>query len=173
MAVVDFQGSLTIRDELGVTATLPFFLEGPDTATLANVRTAIDAIASAADPIIGGQIVEATVTFHPGLPGGIKAVPAAASRVEQTGLFNWSNATTPYKFGIDVPSLANSKISGGKVNLADADVEAFIDIFEAAIGVFTAVTAGYDPLVALLDVALTFRKHRKSLTRSSKEVGAS
>jgi len=172
MANVVIQASLNIIDELGTTATLPVFLEGPDTATLANVSTAINAIASAADPIIGGQIVDSTVTFHPGLPGGIKVTPAAGSRVEQTGLFNWSNSVTPYKFGIDVPSIANGVISGGKIDITDADVEAFIDIFEAAIGVFTAVTGGYDPLLSLIDVALTFRKHRKQLTRSSREVGA-
>lgn len=169
MADVVFVASFTIQDELGVQATMPVFLQGPDTATLANIHTSIVDIGNELDAIIGGRILEATVTFHPVNGTTWKTAADAGSRVEQTGLFNYSNDTTPYKFGIDVPSLSDAVLDGPRIDLDNSDIGNFVDLFTAAIGVFTAVTNGYDPLVALLDAALTFRKRRKQLTRVSKE----
>jgi hypothetical protein len=170
MADVVIQCSFTLRDELGTSATMPFFLMGPDTSTLANVVTAMQAVADKLEAITGAVIERANVTFHPGL-SGMAITPTAGARVEQTGLFNWSNTVTPFKWPIDVPAILDTVLTAGKIDLAQADVEAFTDLFEVAIGVFTAVTGGYDPLDALVDAALTFRKHRKQLTRSSHEPG--
>lgn len=169
MADVVIQCSFTLRDELGILATFPFFLKGADTSTLANIATAMQDVATLLDTITGAVIEKANITFHPEVTVG--STPTAGARVEQTALFNWSNTITPYLFGLDVPGFLSSKIVNGKIDLTDVDVEAFTDIWEAAIGAFTAVTAGYDPLLALVDAALTFRKHRKQLTRSTKEPG--
>lgn len=139
--------------------------------TVAQAVAAWGANATALDAIIGGQIIGGGVEVL--RPATGKGAPVGGSRVEQTGVFDFTNATTPHRFGVAVPSLADAVISGGTILLTeDGVVDVWLDILEAAItggGVYT--NAAQQAIVALADAFLSFRKRRKQLSRSSRELG--
>jgi len=165
--------SISLLDELGIKSsmTIPAMID-PTTGTPAALKTAWDDLSEAVDGVIGSQITGGSVAIITTPGGTLKTSPAAGSRVEQTGLFNFSNATSKYKFGIDVPSIKNTVLSGNKVDLTNGAVSTLLDLLTAAFtgGVF-ANTSQY-PLVALVDALLSFRKRRKQLARASFEPGA-
>lgn len=164
--------SYSVLDELGIRAsmTIPAMID-PTTGTPAAIKTEWLALGAEIDALTGAQITGGSVAtvFTP--DSGWKATPAAGSRVEQTGLFNFSNSTSKYKFGVDLPAIDNSKLDGNKIDLTDSDVTAFIG---SLVGTFTggrfANTATF-ALVALVDAILSFRKRRKQLSRASFEPG--
>lgn len=169
LATVNTLVSIHVVDELGVKATMPIWLSGADTQTLAQLVTAAQSIATDTDAIIGGQIIKVTAAVSVPVPSGAKALPAAGSRVEQTALFNFSQTGSPYKYGVDVPSVKDAALTGGRVNLANTDVLAWITLITGAIGAFTPESTAFRAIVGLVDALLTFRKHRKQLDRVSYE----
>ncbi len=162
--------SATVLDELGVTATSLAHVDVDPATTLAAVATAAGAWAADLDPIIGGQITGLRVTLNVPVPGGLKTTPDAGSRVEQTGLFNFGVAANGRRYGVSVPSLSDGKIAGGKINILDTDVQAFIDLLKTAVTAIGFVNSAGQEFTRAIDAVLSFRKHRRQLTRSSFEV---
>lgn len=165
--------SVEITDAEGVTATSPIYLDIPPTVTVADLTTVAGEYLALLDAIIDGQITDAKFIITPaaGAFAGLKSAPVAGSNVESTGLFNFSQTGSKYKFGIDVPSIANSKIVGGRINLSDSDIAAWKGFIEGVHLTITVVSKFVLVLVALLDALRTFRKHRRALIKRSFEVG--
>jgi len=163
--------SIEITDAEGVTASSPIYLNVPSTVTVADLTTLAGEYMTLLDAIIDGQITGATYHIVPaaGAFTGLKSAPVAGSNVESTGLFNFSQTGIKYKFGIDVPSIANSKIVGGRVNLSDSDVAAWMGFMTTVHLTVTVVSKFVLTLVALIDALRTFRKHRTALTKRSFE----
>jgi len=158
-------------DKLGVETSMPIYLKIDDTKTIAQLVTDANLLGQQVDPISDSQITDFEVRIKNG--GGVsggKSAPAATAENERTGLFNFSQVTSPYKYGVDVPAIADSKISGGKINLSDSDIAAFIAALVAAGTAATPESTSLYTLVALLDALLTFRKHRRAESRRSFEV---
>jgi hypothetical protein len=164
------QLSYTLLDELGTKASSAFPLMIDPAMTVAQLVTATTGFADLLDAIVGGAIVNASASLLFGDQGAKDGTPASGSRVEQTGVFNFNNAVTAYRFGLIAPSLADSVISGGTVNLADSDVIAFVAACHASItGGGVPTNTARQTLTSLRDAFISFRKHRKQLTRSSFE----
>jgi hypothetical protein len=163
--------SYSIVDELGTKAniTVPVMLD-PAVSTPTNMSTEWTTLGGLLDSAIGGQIVGGSMAIVKPADGGWKASPAAGSRVEQTGLLNFLNATTKYKFGVDLPSLKDAAISAGKVNLGYTAISDLITALTTSFNYGVFANTGQYPLTALIDALLTFRKRRKQLSRSSFEV---
>lgn len=164
--------SFTIQDELGTKASEVIYVLADPTKTVANMVTDLQAWGALITPIIGGRLLSAELCITVVPSADQSGKPAAGSRVEQTGVFNFGNASTSRRFGEAVPSLADSVISGGEINLSDTDVAAFVAAMHAASG-----TSGTEPtnnafqvLTGLTDAFISFRKRRKQLLRSSYEV---
>jgi len=160
--------SYTLVDELGTKSTvlIPAMID-PTTGTPAAIKTewlALGGLIDAIDDcmITGGRVETVFVR-----DAGWKSAPDAGALIEQTALFNFTNATSKYKYGVDVPGLADDKIVAGKIDLSDTDIANFITELVTSFtgGVFTN-TSQY-VLAALADAAITFRKRRKQLSRSS------
>jgi len=160
--------SLTILDELGVKANLFANTIVTDATTVANMETFIQEWVTVTDAIIDGQIVRATMKIDLDYSGA-KSAPVAGSRVEQTGLFNFEQASSGYKYGIDVPSISNSVIVGGKLNLSDASIANWKNFVVTGLATITFAGRVVNALLALLDALLTFRKKRKQLDARSFE----
>jgi hypothetical protein len=166
------QFSFTLQDELGTTASMTIYSLLDPTKTIANLVTDWQAWATLITAITGAKILHGTsrVVLTPTADQSSK--PVAGSRVEQTAVFDFPNASNPRLFGEALPALLDTKISGGSINLADTDVAAFTTAMHSASG-----TAASEPtsnqflvLQALHDAFLSFRKRRKQLTRSSYEL---
>lgn len=162
--------SYKLLDKLGVEVSAPFYMAIDDTKTVAQVISDANLFGQNLDPITDSQIIETRISLVGSAVSGAKSAPAATAENERTGLFNFSQSTGPYRFGVDVPGIADSKISNGKINLSDADVAAFVAGMLAAGTALTPESTAFYTLVSLLDALISFRKHRKAESRRSIEI---
>lgn len=162
--------SIELQDNLGVPASHDLFVNVPDTATVANLVTYGQAYCAVLDPVTSAEGVVAHFTVN--FPStGLKTAPLATSEVERTGLFNFSQAGSRYKFGVDVPSIADAVIATGKIDLTNTGVIAWKNfILAAGAGGIQAASKFSNLLSGLLDALISFRKHRKAENRRSFEV---
>jgi hypothetical protein len=174
MANVNVRFSASLQDELGTTASTTAYGVVPDTVTLAGIKTAYLAWQSALDAITdvavtGGRVdlLQAGTATDKGAGAG-KA--KAGSRVEQTGIINFTNASNSHRWGEAVPGLADATIVGGKLDLTNAAVIAFNAILTGALAGGTYTNPYLQAIVAVKDAILSFRERRKQLQRSSFEL---
>lgn len=161
--------SYQITDALGVTATHPVFINAPSGETLAQLQTFANDYTPLIDAVTDGEITGIELRI-PLVVTGAKSGPVAGSEVERTGLFNFEQAGTRYKFGVDVPSIANALLVNGKIDLSNAAITNWVAFLEATTIGITFVSKFANALTALLDAVITFRKHRKLENKRSYEI---
>lgn len=171
MAVVQAIVSQQIKDNLGVTASMPLYFEIDDGSTIADMVGFLQTAITATDAVTDGLIVQVGATVTVPLPSGLKSAPAATAEVERNGLFNFLQEDIKYRFGVAVPAFKASLIANGKINLAAAAVTAFTQLISnyGAPGSPDFTSTSYYSLKSLSDALLSFRKHRKAETRRSVE----
>lgn len=162
--------SYSLIDELGTKTSMnvPAMVD-PTTGTPTALAAAWTGLGTQIDNASGAQILGGTVAIVLKPDGGWKSSPDSGSRVEQTGLFNFVNTTSKYKFGIDLPSIINTALVGGKIDLTNT---AIADLVSFLLATFTGgrfATTSTFFLSALVDAIISFRKRRKSLSRTSFE----
>jgi hypothetical protein len=170
VAVITMGFGATIADELGTTANSNAYISGDDAQTLAQVRTAAQLWATDLDGLTAGQLTSLRVSIHPALPGGIKATPAAGSRVEATAVINLRAGASGHRFGTVIPAIKDALIVAGKLNLADIAITTFVGLLQGAVLAGTYTTPAGNALGVVVDAILSFRKRRKQLARSSFEL---
>jgi hypothetical protein len=69
-----------------------------------------------------------------------------------------------------IPSVKDSAISAGKLNLADASIAALVTLITTATGTQAFANTANQALTTFADALLSFRKRRKQLSKSSFEV---
>jgi hypothetical protein len=159
--------SFTIVDELGVEASDTYYAMLDPTQTITSAVNAWTSLYDVLQPVTDGSIVRGHVDI---LLQPVSISPAVVgSRVEQTGLFNFSATGTTHKFGEPVPAFSSSFITPTGINLSDATVAAFYNFLAATLTVLEWTSNNQQKLIALLDAVLSFRKRRKQLTRSTFE----
>jgi len=166
----DVQYSYTLLDGLGSHASMVIYAKADPTKTLTNILADWETFAALIDLIVGGQILHGQVRLLTAPSGSEKSSPGSTSRVEQTGVFDFPNATNSRIFGEAVPSLADSVIVGGQIDLTDTNVANFVTAMSTATANSEPTTNQFLVLTALRDAFLSFRKHRKQLSRSSFEI---
>jgi hypothetical protein len=148
-------------------AALVSYLRLPDTATLAQAVSGIAVWAAAMDGVIDGAFQQVQLTLTPPLPGGLKAPTGptwAASRVEQTGVFDFTVTGTSRIYGQAVPSLSNSVITSGHIDNANAAIIALENLLTNPTGFFT--NPQLQSLEAVRDTLISFRKRAMLRERS-------
>lgn len=162
--------SVQIQDALGVVASVPYYLEYQDTATIAEINTAAAGILTVLDTATDGQIISASFDLAVPLPT-VKTAPVAGSEVERGGLLNFRQQAVKYRFGVLIPALAATAIVNGKIDLSSGSpVTAFINLIETIGGDLDWISTGGRLLSTFSDALITFRKHRKAESRRSFEV---
>jgi len=170
---LDTQGqfSFSYVDGLGTRASQVIYLQLDSTKTIANLKTDAQAMAALLVGILDVKMLEiqASVVLVPSADQTGK--PISTSRVEQTGVFNFLNASNPRRFGEAVPGLSDDVISGGTIDLG-APVADFVTAMHtiSGTGASQPTTNYYTLLTSLADAFLSFRKRRKQLERSSYEI---
>lgn len=163
--------SYTFQDELGTKASayVPVYFDGT-LVTPTILKTQWTTMGTNLDGMTSAQIISGSINIVPAVSGSWKDTPDAGSRVEQTANFNFANAVTKYKYGVNIPSLANAAIDGGQIDLANTDVAAFIAQVIAGFTNGNFVNTGIHILTALADAFISFRKHRRQVDRATYEV---
>lgn len=128
MAIQNAILSFSVLDADGDKASIPVYVHYDDaTATLAAIQAFMAARASQLDAVLAGQITSMGITIFPALPGGLKGAPVAGSDVERTALLTWDTASSPVRaYGMDLPAAKDAVFTGDLVNVAQADMAAFI-----------------------------------------------
>ena len=158
-------------DELNVEAAINIYANVADTATIAQVDTDFTTLGTALDLITGAQITKGKWSLMMGAQG-VKTGAASGSRTEQTGVFDFNNASTTKKQGIAIPAFLNSLLTGGRINEVATAVSGFSALLSTGTTLVTIVpaNAAYQVLTTRADSFLSFRKRRKQLWRSSVEL---
>lgn len=169
MAIVLGVMSAEVVDRYGIVGTAPAFIEMPDTATLAQLATDVGSYVNEVQNLTDGAVVKGTVRLD--FPGSGTSPTSATGDIEKTGLFNFNNATDSYAQGQIVPDISHLVLTAqGLIDLTNVNVTNFITFMTTAHAAITVVTKGVRALTALRDALISFRKHRKPLTRKTKEL---
>jgi len=168
MAQIPGVVSVHIVDSYGIPGQAPILVECDDTKTLAQLTSDIQDYVTIVQGLTQGVPVEGTITLR----FGTALDPStAAGDIEKGALFNFNNATDTYATGLLIPDVNPAILtSQGLIDLSNSAVTDFITFVTTAHTVITIVTKGLRALTALRDALITFRKHRKPLTRRTKEV---
>lgn len=167
MANLSGNYSFSAIDDAKVRATATLPVRFADTATLAQAAAGWAAMQALLQAIMGASIDKGHISFSQAVAS--PPAPVTDSRVEQNGVFNFAVSGTTHRQGIAVPSLLDSLITAGVIDLG-TPVSDFTDAVSAAItggGVYA--TPDGVALGALVDAFLSFRKHRRQLRAHSFE----
>jgi len=147
--------SIKILDDAGKSKTLPAFFTS--SVTPANIQTFLTAFAPLADAVVDGVLESASLTLDLTLPSGLKSAPVEDSTVRRGATESFA---TPGRFdwSLYVPSFSLSKITGGNIDISDADVIAFNAAYVTGAGGFTPSNGLGLDLTALLHAMEAFRK---------------
>jgi len=164
------QGVISYRgvDQYGITGTTDFFVTIDDTQTVAAMITDVNSLLDIVDTLtqLNEREIVITVVCHRNTDP-----VAGTGDVEKGALFNFDNASDPYAQGYWIPDVEPTILNGsGLIDLTNANVGDFITFLTTAHTVITVVTKGVRALTALRDALISFRKHRKPLSRKTKEI---
>jgi hypothetical protein len=163
--------STTIKDALGVETSFPVYVETSDANTLVHLIADAQAYQLVLDNVIDGLIIGQELKITVPLDA-VKTAFTGTAEVERNALFNFSQASIKYKQGFAVPTIAEAAIVNGKVDLTNSSIIAFFNLLITG-GTYLKFTSKFvNALLALLDVVISFRKHRKRETAVSFEEGS-
>ena len=169
--MANYIGTLSgqIVDSYGIPGQTAVTVEIPDSVTLAEIASDVASFYDDLQPITQGVVLGATLKLDFPKAG---AVPGyATGDIEKGGLFNFNNATDTFATGILTPDISPSVLNGsGLIDLTNADITTWITWLTTAHTAITVVTKGIRALTTLRDALISFRKHRKPLTRKTKEL---
>jgi len=168
MATVHGVLGVRMEDTEGVVTSHQLFVQFSDTATLATLMTAAQAYFALLDPITDAAGITAHLIANFDSTG-LKTAATVKNPLGNGGLFTFAATGTPYKFSALVPSIAEAKLTGGKLNITDTDVQDYYGWFVAPPGALTPTTKGYQVISAFRAFKLSTRKHRREQTRVSEE----
>jgi len=113
-------------------ATLPLYV--PTGLTLTQYQTFADTAAEVIDNVTGSEIVGMDLAIALTLPGGLKAVPVAASLNERGGIVGMETAGQ-FNDSVRIPAILLSLMSGDEFSLTDPLIQAFTLLLTAGNGV--------------------------------------
>jgi hypothetical protein len=166
MAVIHGILSVRLKDYMGVISTHDIFVQVGDDTTLAEVVSAAGTYFLLLDPLTDamGVIAHFTMLFA---STGMKSAVTVENRLDDIGLFAFTQPGAPYKFSEVIPAFAEGKQANGGVNLADEDVQDWLTYIEATGVDLQVESKARIKLGAFLSCQLADRKHRKAVTRVS------
>lgn len=161
--------SVVYLDSLGVKTAVPYYVNIDDSKTVAAALGEVGSLAGALDAVSDSKIVETTLHIGGPLPGAGKSAPVAGSLNNRGEILNFKQTGIPDKYGVLIPAIALSKLTGARLNLSDTDVTNLLTLLTTAGTVFTYVSNVFRVLATLIDSLLSIRKHRKPDSRVSFE----
>jgi len=147
--------SIKVLDDAGKSKTVPAFFTS--SVTPANIQTFATSFIPLLDAVIDGVVESATVTLDITVPGGIKTTPVTDSTVRRGAVESFANPSR-FNWSLYVPTFSLTKITGGNIDISDADVIAFNAAYVTGTGGFTPSNGAGLDLTAFLHAAESFRK---------------
>ncbi len=165
--------SATILDEQNVEALAQSYVLVDPSHSFSDVITTFNTWLADLDACTDGQIIAARIHAGPTLPDGLKGAPVAGSRVEQTGIVNFSATGTTHRWGLAIPALKNSGtvIAAGKIVLTPGDPVPVLAALLTGGGTASLnwTNDNSQTIVALMDALISFRQRGKQLALATHE----
>jgi hypothetical protein len=161
--------TIVMQDAKGERTSIPIYMRyDSGVATLSSIAAFLSGNITTLDAITDGQIVASSLSLQYALPGGIKSAPVADCDVEETGLITYvTNSPTKRAFAEDIGAFAQDKFVGGKIDLAQTDVAAWVTRATGSGGTFEFTNQDFLALLATARSGVkTFRKHRRAAKRT-------
>lgn len=155
-------------DALGVPTNFNGDFEFDDAKTAANIATYVNALFDEFTLTSDAGWSTIAVTLYPTVNN--PTTVNEDSIAERTGLLNFSQTGSRFKYGVDIESIAQSLIVDGKIDLNAGAISDFVDYIVAAHSGFVFISKAANALAALVDAVISFRKKRKLESRRSFEV---
>jgi len=168
MATIIGSVSFTGIDALGVPTNFNEDFTFDDAKTAAQISTYVNDLFDHFTPTSDAGWDKIAVTLYPVVNN--PTTVNSDSIAERTGLLNFSQSGSRFKYGIDIESIAQSLIVDGKIDLGATAITNWTDYLVAAHSGFTLLSKAANALVALIDAVISFRKKRKLESRRSFEV---
>lgn len=171
MAFTQLQISARIQDAWGTETSCLIYGQMGDTEELTSVEALAQSVLVALDGCTDGKIVAAHILL-PIVPTGVKGAPTSRSRVEQTGLLNFTASGTSKRWALAIPSVKDDIMNADRIILLvgePANVLTTYLLNPAGNLGFNGCNETCQPLTALVDASVSFRKKRRQLGRSSLE----
>jgi hypothetical protein len=163
----------TIMDELGVQAETSVYALVDPSVSFTTILTSLSAWLADLDACTAGQIINTELEVLPALPGGLKAAPAAGSRVEQTGILAFTATGDTHQWAGAIPALSNDPTvtSGGKIVLTPGAPATVLATLLAGGGTTSLAwtNAVSQALSAFTSALISFRKYNYQLARQTYE----
>lgn len=149
--------SVAIVDATGDRKTAQVYID-PGTATLAQLTTWAQGLASVLDAVSDGAIQDINLSLSIPLPGGLDDTPVAGTDIQRGALFGFDAANTAYRHSVWVPAFADGSFSGDVVDEANAGVQAFEDYLTTTVNTIRASDKYGNHLNAEISGVKSFRK---------------
>lgn len=163
----------TIADALDVEARCSAYAVVDPDASFNAVIATLNTWLTDLDACTDGQIIATALEVIPDLPEGLKSAAAAPSRVEQTGILDYSAAGDLHLWGFAIPAISNSDTvtHAGRIVLTDGSpVKTLSDLLTSGgTAVLAWTNATSQALTAWRDALLCFRQHSRQLARATYE----
>jgi hypothetical protein len=172
MATVDAMVSIRVLDFLGDEVAKQIWVTLSDADTLADVVTDCHTIQTKLDSITDGEITGCKFELVVSLAGGLKAAPVVGSALNDNGGFNMRILNLSNRsFSDNVPTIAQSVIASGKINLTLPSIINWIALFTpgSTLAFMQPVTNLWLTLGSFRHSVLSTRKHRGQLSKTSFE----
>lgn len=162
--------STTFIDDAGVTATAVLYVDYDGALTTVNdLLDAAVAWAVLVDPLSDAMAKSVTIQIVQSPITGVKSAPVADSTVERTGLFTYSQVDSGYVYSQDIPAIANSLVTNGKIDFTAASVIAYVNRMQNQAAAFPAQSKAGNAINKLIHAVMSFRKRRKQRVKATFE----
>lgn len=171
MAVHQASASAIVLDGYGIPGESMVTITVDDTTTIAQLATWADNYAGVVGDgnMTQGKVKEVQVRL---IFASGEDTTTPVGDIEKTGVFNFTNATDSFLQGVIVPDLNPAVLNAsGLIDLTNTTVTDYISFLTTVTTGITVVTKGLRALTGLADALISFRKHRKPLSRKTKEQG--
>ena len=161
--------SYTFLDVNSVKAAIAYYYypTAPTTVKVADVVTDWVSLGTALDNASNGRILGGRILLPQAADGGWKDTPVAENDLSDVIIVNMNVDASRYPWAAEVPNLKDAELSGGRVNLTQADILALTALLASggASGAFT--NTANQQLAGVRDAFQADRKHRKQLRARS------
>lgn len=89
--------------------------------SVATITTDLQTIEGVLDDVVDAKIVDSGIYVIPALSGGLKAT-AGENTVREGGSMSWDVNSSNYAYNMFIPSLKDTYIVNGVVNIANTDI---------------------------------------------------
>jgi len=149
--------SIGVTDDGGKTATVAG-ITVPDSVTIAQLQTWLDAFLADLDVLTAAKITRAGVNLGLTLPAGLKATATLDRPVNNGANMSFSAAGTSYRHTVWIPAIDQGLVTGQVLQTGDALFSDFKTMMVTGDGTVAPCDKFENDLTAFLAGDLSFRK---------------